>query len=235
MIMRYIITLVSLIICSTSFAEGQSPKEGRTCRVLFLAAPENAPKSIYLNDGAKTQQVELPALNLSNVYELAPGNITLRLLPSLPTEQQPIPAGSPSVAVPEAINDCYLLVASDPRNTVTPLRCKIVDANPGGFHLGQMMWLNLTPYLVGGQLGSRTLRLKPNSQCIVDSPKEVAGSYPVKIGYDPGNDKKAAMIVSTEWPHNPSGRNVIFVMMLPNSKIPRIKGYSDYREPQKTQ
>lgn len=84
-------------------------------------------------------------------------------------------------------------------------------------------------------MGSRTLNLKPTSQSIVDSPREGAGSYPVKIGYDPGKDKKPAIIVSTEWQHNPSGRNVIFVMMLPNSKIPRIKGYSDYREAQETE
>ncbi len=233
--MRYLFTLLSLIICSTSLVMGQSPKAGRTCRILFLDAPEDAPKTIYLNDGTITQLVELPSLNLSDVYGLHSGNITLALTPTLPTEQQPIPPGTPRVALPETMADCYLLVASDPKNPVTPLRCQVVDANPAGFRLGQMMWLNLTSYQVGGQLGSRTLNLKPTSHSIVDSPREAAGSYPVKIGYDPGNDKKPAVIVSTEWQHNPSGRTVIFVMMLPNSKIPRIKGYSDYREAQKTQ
>jgi len=233
--MRYFFTVLSLIIYSSSFAAGEPSTAGRTCRILFLAAPENALETIYLNDGTSTQQVELPSLNLSKVYVLAHGDITLRLTPTLPTEQQPIPVGAPFVAVPETISDCYLLIVSDPKNPVTPLRCQVVDANPEGFRLGQMMWLNLTPYQVGGQLGSRNLNLKPNSQSIVESPKEGMGSYPVKIGYDPGNNKKVAMIVSTEWPHNPSGRNVIFVMMLPNSKIPRIKGYSDYREPIKTQ
>ncbi len=237
--MRYLSTLLfSLIICGTSFAQEAPPKAppkaGRTCRILFLAAPENAPKTIFLNDGAGTQSVELPSLNLSGVYKLPSGNITLRLTPTLPTEQQPIPAGAPLVAVPEAVTDLYLLVSSDPKNPVTPLKCQVVNANPDGFRLGQMMWLNLTPYQVGGQLGSRTLNLKANSQSLVDSPKDGAGSYPVKIGYNPGKDQKAALIVSTEWPHNPIGRNVVFVMMLPNSKIPRIKGFSDYREPEKT-
>ena len=233
--MRYLSTLVSLIICSTSFAAEPPPKAGRTCRILFLAAPENAPKTIYLNDGITTQPVELPSLNLSNVYKLASGDVALRLTPTMPTEEHPIPAGAPLVAVPDAVTDCYLLVSSDPKNLVTPLKCQIVNANPEGFRSGQMMWLNLTPYQVGGQLGSRTLNLKPNSQSIVDSPKTGAGSYPVKIGYNPGKEQKSALIVSTEWPHNPIGRNVVFVMMLPNSKIPRIKGFSDYREPQKAQ
>lgn len=230
--MRIFFALLPLVVCGTSFALEQPSKASRTCRILFVAAPEDAPKTLYLNDGTKTQQVELPSLNFSDVYKLAPGNITLRLFPSLPTEQQPIPEGAPSGAVRETIEDCYLLLVSDPKNPVAPLKCQVVDANPAGFRSGQMMWLNLTPYLVGGQLGSRTLRLMPNSQSIVDSPKDGAGTYPVKIGYDPGDDKKAAMIVSTQWPHNPGGRNVIFVMMLPNSNIPRIKGYSDSREPE---
>lgn len=241
--MRSFATLLSLIICGTAFAAETPavppakapPKAGRTCRVLFLAAPENAPKTIFLNDGASTQPIELPSLNLSNVYKLSPGDITLRLTPTLPTEQQPIPVGAPMVAVPEAVKDFYLLVSSDPKNPVAPLKCQVVNANPEGFRSGQMMWLNLTPYQVGGQLGSRTLNLKPNSQSLVDSPKDSAGSYSVKIGYNPGKDQKPALIVSTEWPHNPSGRNIVFVMMLPNSKIPRIKGFSDYREPQKAQ
>ena len=225
--------LLLLSLCWATCPAATPSKAGRTCRILFLAAPDNAPKSIYLNDGAKTRKVDLPSLNLSDVHDLPPGDITLRLLPSMPADQQPLPAGAPAAAVPEAIHDCYLLVASDPSNTLLPLRCKVVDANPEGFHAGQMLWMNLTPYLVGGQLGSRAFRLKANSQCLVDAPIATPGSYPVKVGYEPGNGKNPVILVSTAWNHNPDGRNVVFVMMLPNSKIPRIKGYSDYRETRK--
>lgn len=231
--MRYVFTLLSLIICSLSIAVGQPPKGGRTCRILFLAAPDDAPKTIFLNDGTTTQQVELPSLNLSDVYKLAPGNITLRLCTAIPTDEQPIPAGVPAVAVREAIVDCYLLIASDPKNTVMPLQCQVVNADPAGFRMGQMMWINLSPYQVGGQVGSRTINLKPQSQAIMESPLEGTGYYPVKIGYVPEKDQNAAVLVTTQWLNNPIGRMVVFIMILPNSRIPRIKGYSDYREPEK--
>jgi hypothetical protein len=229
--MRHLLSLLLLLVSGATLAVGQQPKAGRTCRILFLGAQENSPKTIYLHDGVGTQKVDLPTLNFSSVYNLPPGNISLKLCLTSPTEEQPIPADAPSATVSEATTDCYLLVTSDPKNSLIPLRFHVVDANPAGFRLGEMMWLNLTPYLVGGNLGSRTLNLKPNSQVIVSAPTDGPGSYPVKIGYDPGNKKKPALMVSTEWPHNPNGRNIVFVMMLPNSKIPRIKGYSDYREP----
>lgn len=229
--MRHLLPLLLLFVSGATLVVGQEPKASRTCRILFLGAQENSPKTIYLNDGVGTQKVDLPSLNFSNVYNLPPGNIVLKLCLTPPTEQQPLPADAPSAPVTEATTDCYLLVASDPKKPLVPLRFQVIDANPAGFRLGEMMWLNLTPYRVGGKLGSRTLNLKPNSQVIVSAPADGPGSYPVKVGFDPGGDKKAALIVSTEWPHNPAGRNIVFVMMLPNSKIPRIKGFSDYREP----
>jgi hypothetical protein len=229
---RHLLILLLLLIPAALPAPGQTPNATRTCRILLLGAQENSPKSIYLHDGTATQKVDLPSLNFSDVYQLPPGNIVLKLCQTPPTETQPIPADAPSAKVSETTTDCYLLVTSDPKNPQLPLRFQVIDANPAGFRPGEMMWMNLTPYRVGGSLGSRTLNVQPNSQAIVPAPADGPGSYPVKIGYDPGNDKKAAMIVSTEWPHNPAGRNIVFVMMLPNSKIPRIKGYSDYRDPQ---
>jgi hypothetical protein len=57
-------------------------------------------------------------------------------------------------------NDFYLLVSSDPKNPVAPLKYQVVNANREGF-----------------QLGSRTLNLKPNTQRLVDPPQDTAGSY----------------------------------------------------------
>ncbi|MFT4176921.1 MAG: hypothetical protein QM627_09720 [Luteolibacter sp.] len=230
--MRYFVSLLLLVACSSIGVAAES-KAKRTCRILFLSPPENAPQKVYLNDGADTRPVELPSLNLSEIYELAGGNIQIRLLAEPPVEGLPLATDLPAVAVPENVRDCYLLVTSDPKNAKLPLKLQIVDASPTGFRAGQMMWLNLTPYQVGGQLGSRTLNLKPNSQSILDSPTAGDDTYPVKIGYNPGKGQKPALIVSTTWMHNISGRNIVFVMMLPNSKIPRIKGYSDFRTPPK--
>ncbi|MFT3990026.1 MAG: hypothetical protein QM680_01325 [Luteolibacter sp.] len=227
----FFISLFSSIVCGVLSASGQSvPKENRTCRILFLGGQNSVPK-VYLNDGVNTQLIKLSSLNLSDVYEVAPGNITLKLSSDFPSQEKPLPAGAPSVVVPESMKDCYLLVASDPKNSVLPLKLQVINASPSDFRPGQMLWLNLTPYHIGGQLGNKTLDLKAHAQVIVDAPRNDNGGFSVNIGYEPGNNQKAIQLVSTQWLHNSSGRNVIFVMLLPNSQVPRIKGFSDLRMP----
>lgn len=165
----------------------ESPSGGgpRTCRILFLSAPDNAPKKIFLSDGASVQQVELPSLNLSDIYPLVGGDVTLRMLTQPPVEGQPIPEQAPKINVPEAVKDFYLLVASD-LNPVAPLRMQVIDANPSSFRASQMLWFNLTPFTVGGQLGKNSFTMKPNSRFIADPPAEGREDYLVKFGYSPG-------------------------------------------------
>lgn len=226
--MRALLTWLCLLLSGSAILSAGTP---RTCRILYLSAGSAPPKRMFLSDGKKSREVELPSLNFSKVYELAPGNITLSLIPNPPAAEQPVPAGAPSATVPESITDFYLLVTDDPKNPVAPLKCRMVNADPAGFRVGQMMWFNLTPYEVGGHLGDRSFNVKANSQGIVDAPPGREGSYPVRVGYSPGEGRKPVLFVATEWVSNPTGRNVIFVLTLPNSKVPDIRGFLDIREP----
>ena len=56
----------------------------RTCRILFLGAPDKAPEKLQLFDGAASREVELPRMSFSPVYQLRSGAGALALLPSLP-------------------------------------------------------------------------------------------------------------------------------------------------------
>lgn len=204
-------------------------QSARTCRILFLAPAADAPKNIFLNDGKTTQEVELPTLNFSDPYPLASGDLTLRLLSKPPEKDQPPPAEAPGAKVAAATRDLYLLVASDPDNKVAPLRLQVVEANPDKFRKGQSMWFNLTPHAVGGKQGDRTVDLKPNSRAIIDAPVSGFEDYPVKIGYQPADGKPVKSICSGVWRHDPTARNVIFVVLPPNARTPQVKGFIDTR------
>lgn len=220
---------VSCIGHAAAVDETSGKKPPRTCRILFLAPPDDAPDKAFLHDGKSVREVTLPSMNLSDVYEIAAGDITLRILPRQPVAGEPLPSGAPAVALPEAIRDCYLIVAMDPDNKIMPLGMRIIDANPAGFKAGQMMWMNLSTHTVGGKLGKNTLNLKPQSRVIVDAPAGGFENYPVKLGYLPEEGRQAEPLCSTVWRHNPEARSVIFVMMSPNSRIPGIKSFSDHR------
>ena len=213
----------------------QSKQDKRTCRILFIAPQSGAPQTLHLFDGSTVQKVELGRMSFSPVYELATGDIKIALLaeppkPGAGNRLPAIPDGAPQVAVREAITDFYLILSSDPENKVAPVRVQLVNANADGFKNGQMMWYNLTDSLVGGIVGSRKLRIKPNSREILDAPATGDTDYPVKIHYVPAGSQHTEPVCETRWIHDPRSRGVFFILKDHGSIAPRIIGIPDYRE-----
>ena len=170
-------------------------------------------------------------MNLSKVYSLAAGDLTLSMLGTKPTADVPLPVGAPKAAVAETLQDIYLLVASDPANKVVPVRFQVINANAEGFKNGQLLWYNLSPHRIGGKIGTETLDLAPNARAILNAPSTTSGDYNVKIGYVPAGTERAEPICETVWMHDPRSKNIVFVVPVAESRIPRIMGFPDFREP----
>ena len=224
----FVIVVASLFHPVSALAQEKSQ---RTCRILFLAAPADAPQMLFLFDGITSQEVELPSMNLSKVYSLAAGDLTLSMLGTKPAADVPLPAGAPKAAVAETLQDIYLLVASDPANKVVPVRFQVINANAEGFKNGQLLWYNLSPHRIGGKIGTETLDLAPNARAVLNAPSTTSGDYNVKIGYVPAGTERAEPICETVWMHEPRSKNIVFVVPVAESRIPRIMGFPDFREP----
>lgn len=205
----------------------------RTCRILFFGAAKGAPTELVLYDGEKSQKVELPRMNLSPVYELPPGPITLRLLKEAVDTPEEIPAGAPGVSVSESVSDFYLMIGNDPKNKVLPVSMKVIDADYGSFGSGEMLWFNLSKSRVGGKLGDQKLDLKPNSRLISKAPTNEAGNYSVELYYQMPGDKEVWPLCETKWIHNPNGRVVMFVIPEEGVRVPRLMGFPDFRKEEK--
>jgi hypothetical protein len=207
----------------------QEKKGDRTCRILFLGAADSDPEKLYLHDGTTAQEVELPRMNLSKVYELPKGALTLRMLSTLPAEGQPVPPTAPSAAVPETTGDFYLLLSPDAANKVAPVRMQVIDASSDRFKPGQMLWFNLTANDVGGSVGKQQLALKTRSKVMLDPPATALESYNVNLTFRiPGKDALYPLC-ETQWNHDPATRTIVFVVTEPGSRTPRVLGFPDHR------
>jgi len=226
--MRYLLLLVSLFPLIAS-VQGQSAK--RTCRIVFLNPPPNAPKKLYLFDGVTSQEVELPKMNFSDVYVVAPGDVTLRLLTAPVTKAEEVPAAAPVGKVAAATEDFYLIASSDPKNQVVPVQVQVIDASAQKFRKGQMMWYNLTAHPVGGKLGSQKLALKAQSRAITDAPASGKEAYDVNLSYTLPNDTRLYPVCETKWEHDPNTRMVVFLYGGANGAAPDIIGFKDFRAP----
>ena len=219
-----------LISCLLAAAAAAQEKSTRTCRIVFLLAPTDAPRTLQLFDGSTSQEVELPRMNLSRIYQIAPGPVTLRLLPEPPAKPLEINPAAPAAKLAADISDCYLLVASDPANPVTPVRMSVIDAGQGVFRNGQMLWFNLSDKAVGGQLGKQRLSVAPNARSIVDSPADKNGDYPVDLAFQMPGDSKLQPLCETKWRHDPNSRSLLFVVTEPGTRTPQVMGFHDRRE-----
>lgn len=223
--------ILSLIFCGLSLAATAQEKAARSCRIIFLKAPENAPQTLQLFDGTTSQEVELPRMNFSPVYQIAPGAINLRLLPAPPAKPEDINPAAPGAKVAADVADCYLLVASDPTNPVTPVRMSVINAGQSVFKNGQMLWFNLSDKTVGGQIGKQQLSIAPNARSVIDAPASKSEEYNVNLAYYKSGNEKLQPLCETKWRHDPASRTVLFLINEPGTRTPRVMGFPDRREP----
>lgn len=223
-ILAFICCLLPLIVSAEKVAK-------RTCRILFLAAPPSAPQKLFLFDGTTSQEVELSRMSFSQIYEIAGGNIRVRMLPSPILDPEQVPPEAPQALIPETTGDCYLILGSDPANKVAPVRIQAVNAATDKFRKGQMLWFNLTTSDIGGRIGTEQLRLSPNSRQILNAPATSASPYRVKIDYVIPDEKILRPICETQWQYNPATRMVMFVFNENGKQVPRVMGFSDFRIP----
>lgn len=216
------------LVCGEAMAEGGGR---RTCRVLFLGAPDGAVEKAWLHDGRSGQEVELPQMNLSPVYLLAgEGGGRLRLLRGPVAKGGEPEAGAPVVTLGAEVKDFYLLVTPDPGNPVLPVRLQVIDAGKGDFGTGQMLWYNLTDCSVGGEVGSRRLEMKPNSRVVLDAPAAGSDDYPVNLTFRMADNPRLYPLCETKWRHDPGARSLFFVIAQSGSRTPRVLGFPDHRE-----
>ena len=225
-----------IVLLLLSFAAILTAKEkARTCRILFPNAPQQTAETYYLFDGQKSQQVTLPRLSFSPVYQLLPGDIKIRLLTTPVNKPEQIPSGFPEATVDAATKDIYLVVTTDPTNTALPLRLQVVNANHDRIRLGEMLWINLTPKHLAGKVGRSSLTLAPNAFAMVKEPATSAGDYPLEIYFRVPGDDRTHPLIESQWHHDPRSRFVVFVYDEGRRRAPRIMSFSDFRIPERNE
>ncbi len=228
--MIHFLKILPLLLLLPNPSLAQKPSE-HTCRILFLNGPDNAPEKLHLFDGVKSREVELPRMNFSMVYELPPGALNLRLLSSPALDPTKIPAGAPSAAVAETMTDFYLLLTSDPTNTVAPVRMQVINAGADKLKAGQTLWFNLTQNTVGDTLGTQKLTIQAGARETLDAPTSGNQNYQVKLAFRIPGDEQIYPLCETQWLHDPRSRSVAFIINENGARSPRVLVFPDFREP----
>lgn len=221
---------LAFLFCFLPLVLAAREKGGRTCRLVFLGASDSDPQTLHLHDGTGSREVDLPRLNLSKIYPLPGGAVTVRLLATPPADAEAANPSAPSAKIPETMGDVYLMVSPDPANKVAPVRLQVIDAGADKFRNGQMLWFNLTAHEVGGQVGRRSLAMKARSRVVLDAPAARSEEYKVNLSFRIAGKDTLYPLCETNWQHDPDSRIVLFVVNEGGSRAPRVLGFPDRRE-----
>jgi len=134
---------VLLFLCLVAVSGAQ--EAAHTARILFLNGPQGAAGPYYLFDGEKAQEVELPRMSFSPVYDLRPGNLKLWLLDKPPADAKSVPEGAPFVLVPAGVTDFYLICGVDAANKILPIQMRLVNADSDKIGRGEMLKEKVEP------------------------------------------------------------------------------------------
>jgi hypothetical protein len=157
----------------------------------------------------------------------------LKMLSSPIVDPFVVPEGAPFVVLPEDFQHVYLLVISDPKNKVTPVKMLVVNANYDKIGRGEMLWFNLTKSTVAGYIGSQKLQIKPGARSLIKAPASGQKDYSVKVAYRMLGEESIRPLCETRWSHDARSRSLVFIVNEKNRKLPRIRSFSDYRIPEK--
>lgn len=224
----HLILIVMIGLVAQTHAQEASK---RNCRILFLDRPDTAPKSLYLFDGATSQQVDLPSMNLSPVYKIASNTTQIKLLPEQVDKPEAISPDAPDVQIPEEYTNILLLVSSDSENKIAPVKITSIHLN---FKVGQSLWINRTDKHIGGKLGEQTLALEPQGTKIIDAPQanqdaQSNGYFEASFTYRKKDSDVFLPISEQRWWHDPKSR-YIGVVEQSGVRLPKINFFRDFRD-----
>jgi hypothetical protein len=205
-----------------------SHAKSRTCRVVFPERPNDAPKAAYLFDGAKSQNITLPSMNLSEVIELPVGNITLTVTSQEIKDPKLLPVDVPKLNIPENVTDCYIIVLADPTNKHLPIKLNLVDAGDAKLKNGETLWYNFTKHQIFAKLGKVDLSIKPGSRAISQAPVSSSGYYIARFAYKANGTAPPSPITEQSWWYDVDHKHVGF-MVNTGGKLPKIYYYRDFR------
>lgn len=223
---RNIFILTAGLLLLASKAEAK-----RTCRIVYPERPQGAPKTAFLFDGTKSQDVTLPSMNLSEVIEVPSGELTLAMTAEKISDPKKLAPDTPFLVIPELVRDFYIIITLDSKNQIFPVKMNLVETGGDKLKPGETLWSNLTEHRIVAKLGDAAMTLEPRGKTISKDPAPSSGYYVAKFSYQAAGKGPLAPITEQSWWHDAGSRHLGFVVNT-GGRLPKIYFFRDFREPE---
>lgn len=191
----------------------------RTIRVLHYGAPKDSQlKEVFIHGGGPEPiHVLLNRHNFTPQLPIAKETKTIRILPRLLVEDEPIPKEAPNTDIPADWQDTLLIFFHHPKNPFLPIKIYKINATEGAFNPGELYWINLSDVYIGGVVGGQKLRIGPQKTTVMKCPLGEI-ECKVKLDYLVKGETKKRGLIRQMWAINKETRQVVIIFNRPPPK-----------------
>jgi hypothetical protein len=232
--MKTLSALVLLLAAALVGAADGATSSSRSCRLLYIQAPYDAPQKVVLVVGKEATEVDLPRLSISSVRAKLPsGVVRVYAATKAPTKAEPLPENSPFVDIPEAMSDALIVLL--PTGQPGPLSFIML---PVEFHKsrapeGAVIWFNLSDRVIYAKLGNANVTVNPKGSALSMPTVGLDEPYVVYVDASPvPPETETVPVVRGSWVKESRVRNLLFVVPDPSRTVPRIMSIPDRLDPE---
>lgn len=230
---KFLVLLVSGLAALAGAADPLG-SSSRTCRLLYVQAPLDAPDKVVLVVGKETTDVDLPRLTISNTRAKLPaGPVRVYAATKAPTKTEPLPADAPFVDIPEAMSDSLIVLL--PTGQPGPLAFIMlpVEFNKTRAPEGAVIWFNLSDRIIYAKLGNAGVTVNPKGSALSMPTVGIDEPYDVYVDASPvPPETETVPVVRGSWVKESRMRNLLFVVPDPSRTVPRILSIPDRLDPE---
>jgi hypothetical protein len=230
---KFLVLLVSGLAALAGAADTLGGSS-RTCRLIYMQAPLDAPEKVVLVVGKDTTDVDLPRLSISSARAKLPaGPVRVYAATKAPTKTEPLPADAPFVDIPEAMSDVLIVLL--PNGQPGPLSFIMlpVEFSKSRAPEGSSMWFNLSDRIIYSKTSDRVLTINPKASALEIHKGGVDEPYYVSIDASPVPPEVENVPIYRGYSSNQARtRHLLFVVPDPTRIVPRILSISDRLDPE---
>ncbi len=221
--------------CAAFVAAADTPgSSARTCRLLFMQAPLDAPEKVVLVVGKDTTDVDLPRLSISSARAKLPaGPVRVYAALKAPTKTEPLPPNAPFVDIPETMGEALIVLL--PNGQPGPLSFIMlpVEFNKSRAPEGAVIWFNLSDRVIYAKLGDTTVTVNPKGSALSLPSVAVDAPYDVYVDASPVSpDTETVPVIRGSWLKEARVRSLLFVVPDSSRTVPRILSIPDRLDPE---
>jgi hypothetical protein len=227
-------SFIFLLIGWAAIVSAQDSPPGRSLRLLYVQAPEDAPAHVFLVIGKGGKEIDLPRLSISAQRMALPaGTVRVYAATKAPSIEKPLPADAPFADIPSGMNDPLVVLL--PTGGAGPLAFRMlpVEFARAKAPEGAVIWLNLNSRAITSQLGSSRAVVAPR-QAVIQLPSGRTGEvYPVSVVLAPElGETEGVPLMKSSWVKEPGQRHLLVVVPDDRRNVPRIIDIPESMEPE---